>query len=428
MLRAIVLGAGAAALRSDSYAAEPDPVTARLRDDLVRHARFGGKRSGSPGDLLTAAWIAGRLRTAGYRVDELDFEAPFFVPRTVRLSTERVVLDLYAQMPAATTPPGGVTARLAPVRTEADAAGTGGKIAFIILPPGRHAALGRGGTGIGAMIDAAAAAGAVGAVIVTTGPSGEAVMLNAPEDRPMPLPVAIMAPRHSKHFAEAAASGAEAALTIDGELTRRPSKNVIARIERGRRWIVISTPRSGWFQCAGERGTGTAVFLELAAWAVERFPDHSIHLMNSGGHEYYFAGSHKVMHLAPPPQATDVWAHIGASLAVRDADESGLELRMLDTADPQRYVMATDNLKEAVAEGFQGIPELERAQPVRAGAGELSIFTDRGYPRCFAVIGVHRWFHTIEDTLERVDARLLTPVLQAHQRTIERAVAQARNV
>ena len=37
----------------------------------------------------------------------------------------------------------------------------------------------------------------------------------------------------------------------------------------------------------------------------------------------------------------------------------------------------------------------------------------------FAVIGIHRWFHTVEDTLERTDARLLVPVLRAHQRTIE---------
>jgi hypothetical protein len=36
-----------------------------------------------------------------------------------------------------------------------------------------------------------------------------------------------------------------------------------------------------------------------------------------------------------------------------------------------------------------------------------------------AVIGIHRSFHTVEETLERTDARLLVPVLRAHQRTIE---------
>jgi hypothetical protein len=217
-------------------------------------------------------------------------------------------------------------------------------------------------------------------------------------------------------------AGAEATLVIDGEMTKRNSQNVIARIERGDKWIAISTPRSGWFHCVGERGTGTAVFLGLAEWAVERFPNHSIHLMNTGGHEYYFTGSHRAMEVAPPPASTLVWAHVGASVAVRDADESG---KMLDTADPQRSIMATPNMNAAVAEGFRGIKELERATPVRAEAGELSAFTDHGYQRCFAVIGVHRWFHTLEDTIARVDGRLVTPVLEAHKRTIERGVAEA---
>jgi hypothetical protein len=234
-----------------------------------------------------------------------------------------------------------------------------------------------------------------------------------------------MAPKRSKLFEEAARAGAEATFILDGDATHRPCKNVVAKLERGNRWIGISTPRSGWLHCVGERGTGASVFLELAEWAIDRFPNHSIFLMSTGGHEYYFAGTHRVLPLAPPPAQTDVWAHIGATLAARDADESGPELRMLNTADPQRSMMATANLNAAIAESFAGIPELARAGAVRSGAGELSTFTDLGYQRAFAVLGVHRWFHTIEDTLERVDGRLVTPVLEGHKRTMERAVAEA---
>jgi hypothetical protein len=293
------------------------------------------------------------------------------------------------------------------------------------LNSARHAALGRGNGGIGGIIQAAATAGALGIVIVTTGPSGEAILLNAPEDRAMPIPVAVMAPKDSKPFQEAAAAGAEATFTLDGDATERNSTNVIGRLQRGNRWLVISTPRSGWFDCVGERGTGTAVFLELAQWVIERFPQHSIHLVNAGAHEYYFSGSHRVMNLAPPPQDTDLWTHIGATVAARDAEESPAGLRLLDTADPQRSVMATTNLNAAVAEGFRGIRELERPQPVRSDAGELSVFTDRGYSRCFAVLGLHRWLHTVKDTLDCVDARLVTPVLDAHKRTMERAIEEA---
>ena len=428
LLQTMALTAGTVAieplLRAQVSPHALDAVTTRIQADLQKHASFGSKRSATPGDLQTAEWIGQRLRAIGYKTTAHDFPAPFLVERSSRLITEGMSLNLYPQTPAATTNARGVTGRLALIRNTADAANTKGKIAFLVLNSARHAALGKGNAGIGGTIKAAAAAGALGVVIVTTGPSGEAVLLNAPEDQVMPVPVAIMAPKDSKPFQEAAAAGAEATFVLDGDATERNSTNLIGRLERGRRWIVISTPRSGWFDCVGERGTGTAVFLELAAWAVDRFPNHSIHLVNAGAHEYYFAGSHKVMNLAPPPEATDMWAHVGATVAARDADESGPTLRMLDTADPQRSVMATMNLTAAVAEGFRGIRELERAQPVRADAGELSVFTDRGYSRCFAVLGLHRWLHTIADTMERVDARLVTPVLEAHKRTIERGMAE----
>ena len=426
MLQTMAIGAGIVAFKpAPASQTSPAPITTRIQADLEKHAGFGIKRSGTVGDLATADWIAQRLRTAGYKVDSHPFPAPFLLERSVRLTTEGMSIKLYPQTPAATTNARGITARLALIRTQADAANTKGRIAFLVLNSARHAALGRGATGIGATIQSAAMAGALGVVIVTTGPSGEAILLNAPEDHVMPVPVAVMAPKDSRPFQEAAAAGAEATFVLDGDATPRNSTNIIGRLERGNRWLVISTPRSGWFDCVGERGTGTSVFLELAQWAIERFPGHSIHLVNAGAHEYYFAGSHKVMDLAPPPQSTDLWTHIGATVAARDADESGPALRLLDTADPQRSVMATTNLNAAVAEGFRGIKELERPQPVRADAGELSVFTDRGYSRCFAVLGLHRWLHTIKDTLDCVDARLVTPVLEAHKRTMERGVAEA---
>ena len=62
---------------------------------------------------------------------------------------------------------------------------------------------------------------------------------------------------------------------------------------------------------------------------------------------------------------------------------------------------------------------------MRGGAGELSTFTDKGYKTAFAVIGVHRRFHTPLDTLDRVDARLVVPVLRAHQRAMETLLERA---
>jgi hypothetical protein len=402
----------------------PAAMTDRIRADLAQHAAFGDKFSGGPGDLATARWIAGRLRKSGYRVEESEFQAPFFVKRAARLSSGTVSVDVVPQAPVVPTGPAGVTAPLALV--EGGAIGdVKNRLAIVVLPFGRHAAL-FPDRGIGQTVKQVAAAGARAIVMVTTGPSGEAVALNSPEEPFVPIPAAVVAPRRAGALLDAARSRSEATLVLDGEATHRPSINIVARVERSERWIAISTPRSGWFGCVGERGTGTAAFLELTDWAVRRFPDVSVFAMNSGGHEYFFAGSHRIVGQAPPPAATLVWAHIGAALAARDAREANGRLVMLDTADPQRSLMATDAAREAAAAAFSGLSGLTTPGRVQPNAGELSTFTDRGYATAFAVLGIHSWFHTVEDTLERVDASLVTPVVAAHQRTIELLVSGER--
>jgi hypothetical protein len=432
MLHRLALGAGAGALApvfaSRAHAQDAaEAVTERLHADLVRHASFGAKFSGGTGDLATADWIAARLRASGYAVTESTFDAPFFAKRAARLTAGDAVADVVAQAPVVPTGSAGITAKLAHVDAADDAAPVGdvrGRIALIVAPFARHAAL-FADRGLGQSVRLAAEQGAAAVVIVTTGPSSEAIALNAPEEPFVPIPTAVLAPKYAEPFVSAALSGAQATLVLDGDATHRPCKNLVGRIERGDRWIAMSTPRTGWYGCVAERGTGTAVFLDLADWVASRFPTHSIFVMNSGGHEYFFAGSHRVLDQAPPPTATAVWAHIGATLAARAAEDRDGETVMLDTADSDRTLMATDGAREAATAGFAGIDGITGPVAVRPRAGELSTFTDLGYAHAFAVLGLHRWFHTVEDTLERVDAKLVVPVLSAHKRTIELLVGAA---
>jgi hypothetical protein len=430
LLHGMAVGVGAGVLsaalpRTARADDDLDTVTRRLRADLERHASFGAKFSAGPGDNATAKWVADRLRESGYRVGESSFDAPFFVQRAARLATAGATADVVPQAPVVPSGARGVTARLALVAGEgADVGDVAGRIALVVAPFARHAAL-FPDRGIGQTVAAAARRGAIAIVIVTTGPSGEAVALNAPEEPFVPVPAAVLAPKLAEPFVAAARAGTEATLIVDGDATRRPCRNVVGRAARGRSWLGISTPRSGWYGCVAERGTGTAVFLELADWALRRFPELSVFVMSTGGHEYFFAGSHRVIGQGPPPANTLCWAHIGATLAARDAEQRDGRWVMLDSADPQRSLMASDSVRDAAAHAFMGLSGLEQAVAIRAQAGELSTFTDRGYTKAFAVIGQHRWFHTVADTLDCVDARLLAPVLRAHQRTIEAVVAGA---
>lgn len=395
-------------------------LTARIRTDLERHASFGYKYAGSIGDLATADWVSSRLLGSGYHVETQAAEMPFWEERVARLRAGSVSVDVQPQSPVITTSSDGLSAPLALV--EDSIPQVRGMIAIYLTPFGRHAAISRGNE-IGRTVTELANRGASAVVVVTRGPSREAIGLNVrPEEPFVPVPMALLAPKNADAVISAAAAGATGTLILDGQAGSRSSPNIVAYLERGERWIAVSTPRSGWYHCVAERGTGTVAFLEIADWAVKRFPGHSIWLLNSGGHEYYFAGSEQFFAdpqdvLLPAPESTSVWVHIGATLAVRGTEDRNGELVMLDSPDPDRRLMGSTHAHDALAQAFRGLSGYSTPSPV--GGGELPVFLDRGYRTGFATIATHAWFHTIKDTIERVDENHLVEVVRAYQRGIE---------
>lgn len=401
--------------------AQVDALTRQLQADLVRYAALGDKVSGGDGDLAAADWIAQRLAALGYEVQRQAVEVPVFEPRHCALQAGDATACVWPQPPVVPTGAAGITAPLAVVRAPFEAPDARGRIALLVLPYGRHASM--QSPLVVPMAKAAEAAGALALVIVPTGPTGEVVALNCQLDAPLAqLPTAVLAPAQAEPFLAAARAAVPATLRLAGRSGRGASDNVLGTLRRGPRWIALSTPRTGWFCCASERGTGTAAFLALAAWAAQRETDHSIFLLNSGAHEYQFAGAQRAMPLAPPSSDTAVWAHLGAALATRDRLEFRGREQSLPSADPNRTVMASHAMLEAVATAFAGLSGLERPMPVVAGVSELGAIASHGYERCFAVLGMPKVFHTRQDTLEAVDAALLAPVVRSHIAAIEMAL------
>jgi hypothetical protein len=398
----------------------------QLAEDLASHAAFGDKISGGQGDLATAEWIAGRLERSGYSIETTKFDIPSFDARETKLTIGANAIDIFAQPVVVATPPTGITAPVALVHDVYEAVGARDKIALIVLPFERHASV--FSRTVAPLLNAAVQAGAKAAVLVPTGPTGKIVALNTRLTPVAPIAVAVIAPAEIPAVLKAIQGDQPATLTITGTSGTRTTPNIVGTRKRGLSWLVISTPRTGWFGCVGERGTGTAAFLELCAWAAQQFPELSVLAINSGGHEYDFSGMHRAMGSAPPAEQTLLWAHLGAGLATRDSldlggrDVGGRELGLLPSADPQRVLMTTDNLRVDATAAFAGISGLERPIPILPGAGELSGMIDHGYRRAFAVLGIHRWFHTRDDGLDKVDAGLLLPVVEAHKRIISAAL------
>ncbi len=398
---------------------------AQLLADVRTYAEAGNKQSGGTGDRRTADWTATRLAAAGFAVERQGFTVPFFETAQAQLMLGELSVALIAQPLVVPTTAAGLTA---PLRFADTVGGLDGAIAVIRLPGRRWSTL--TDRAIREPLADVRARGASAAILVTNGPTGEALLLNTPADRPLfDLPLALLAPASAAPVIEAARHGAAATLVLTGRGGQRPAENIVGRRRRGgARWLVVSTPRSGWTDCAGERGPGVAIWLALAGWAPRAFPRHNLLFVSNSGHEYENLGAgHLVEAFGPPPGETDFWLHLGANAATRDWHEAPGRLLPLPSADPFRFLMTSPDLVARARTIFAGQPGLEAAYSSAAGAaGELGEVVKAGYPRHAGILGAHRQHHAATDDLTTIAAEPLAATARGCRDLLAAAVATAR--
>lgn len=421
--RGLILGAGAIATAAGPAAlAAQDPATADaawLQGVLERFAGFGIKASGGPGDTASGAWLEGELTDLGYRCERQAFEVPYAEVRTASLAAGGRSAAVTPQAIVKPTGPGGLTG---PLRLASSAGRLDGAVALIVLPFRRWVSMAE--PPVSRALADAFGRGAAAAVLVTTGPTGEAAALNVSATKPgFQKPVAILAPKDAEPFV--AAAGQTATLTIDAETGLRSAFNLIARLDRGAaKTLIVTTPRSGWFTCAAERGAGIAIWLSLARWLATT-SKVNVELAATSGHEYvYLGGEQYLEHRAPEPARTQMWVHIGASAAARDWHELGGGLRPLPSADSQRVLTATPEVIDGVRSAFKGLSGLEAAYLAdkASAGGELVNVIAAGYAPAIGLYGGHRYFHTPGDDMRCVSGDLVAPVAAAFRAAIAAAL------
>ncbi len=111
-------------------------------------------------------------------------------------------------------------------------------------------------------------------------------------------------------------------LALDARLVPGRSATIVGRWGEDDAPVVVTTPLTGWFACAGERGTGIAIALELAATLARDLP---VVLVGTTGHELEHLGARSF--LAGHPLSPRAVIHLGAGLAAADRTADGsLEL------------------------------------------------------------------------------------------------------
>lgn len=284
--------AGAAA---PAPAAHPDD-SARLRraltvDGILAHARAlqaiadrngGNRASGTSGYRQSVAYVAGKLRQAGYQVRLQPFAFPFFQengtpsfarvspsPRTFQAGTDFLTMTYSGA--------GDVTGRLVPtndvlIPPPTDPGSTSGcEAADFPAPPAANsvALVQRGTCTFQVKAENAAAAGYAGVVIFNEGQAGRQDLFAGTLGAPQAIPVVSTSFAIGQELYQQAQAGAVTVrLEVDAISETRTTRNVIADTAGGRidRVVVVGSHLDSVLEGPGlnDDGSGSAITLEIA--------------------------------------------------------------------------------------------------------------------------------------------------------------------
>ncbi len=366
----------------------------RLYADVVTYAAMGDHRTGAKADNQSTVWLGDRLRQSGYKIETPSFVTPLFEPHQAELVIGDLTVEGFPAWPV--VPTQGISA---PLRDSTAVGDLTGVIALVVLPyrPGAAFIV----RGYGSAVLDAQTRGAAAVAIVTQGPTGEIVALNAHLERyAWRVPVIQIAGREAERLSDLARIGTSAQIRITGKLTPAArAMNVVATrpalpgAPSGT--VVLTTPKSGWFTCAGERGSGIAIFLAIAD-AMIKATRRQIVAVCTSGHELEGLGGEALLkYHAPAPADVAIWTHIGANIASNVVDLNN-GLRRTEAIHSQRGILVPADKMSTARAAFLGQPGYEDPIDLMSdrAVGEVVIYRRDGHRRLVGIVGGHPLHHT----------------------------------
>lgn len=173
-------------------------------------------------------------------------------------------------------------------------------------------------------------------------------------------------------------------IRCQGDCHDRSVENIIAHFPgpQGTGLAVVTTPISGWFGCAGERGTGLALAINVAQYLSQEL---AVDLVLTRGHEIGYLGGYAfVKSYSGKPEFV---LHLGSCLANRSADVDSICFAPIDQM--QRVLQSL-----APLQGGTFTP----ANPVDENnwQGESKCWASEQYP-ILSIAGQAPLFHTQSD-------------------------------
>jgi hypothetical protein len=374
-----------------------------LFQTVTKWSQFNDHLTGSDSDQATTQWLGEKLSKVGFQVEFQELTIPLFSYKGAELKVNNQKIACFPIWTPMSTGEAPITAPLVLLEQDKQIDYTG-KFVFVevdqLRMPQFQIAL------------EAVQAGASGLVINYPHVAGVLGAVNSPQpDRPLPVPILLVGNEHLGMLRNEATRKASTSISIMGHFTpQAQTRNIIGKLDKGYdKWIIISTPASGWFDCIGERATGVAVLIGLAEWAAQQ--DHQVNWMIgvTTGHELDHAGILHLMNsdVIPSPEETIAFISLGASVAAREWKQVGTSWQPLPKLSNHVRLVVSPILSEHVTTAFKDTYKPEITEEPQGG--ELRYAMEKNYP-VIGLFGGHLWFHTVKDDLRTTDPALLQSV------------------
>jgi hypothetical protein len=336
----------------------------------------GVHRTGTDVDDASGAWLLEQARAAGATAGLERFRLSRVDVRACSVAAGRRTIEGLPLFDGGFTPPAGVSGRLG-------AADSSAEIALVDLDGPAISSEGRA-------LDALRRGGRHRAVVgITRGNQPGLTPMNAYRFRePYGLPVVQVPSTEAAWLRGLAEQGERVTVVADVIRGDDTADNVTATV-RGTRAdlppVVVITPRSGWWNCASERGGGIACWLETIRAAAAARSARTVEFAASSGHELGHLGLDAfIADRRALVKSAAAWVHLGANIG---AAGGRMRLQASDDQMDERTTAALVRAGTSVAARVpRGTVPAGEARNIHVGGG-----------RYVSLLGSGPYFHSLAD-------------------------------
>lgn len=298
-------------------------ISEQICSEIVREFdQQGWHRTGSVTDRECAAWLQQRCASIGLEAEQHQYPFHRVDPGPCSVDLGGTRIEGYPLIDSVLPPPGTV------IKGPASFPGEAGTVGVVRVNQHRN----------DAELSEARTAGHQAIVAAIEGDEPGFTLLNAWRFSDPYGPPVIQVPISAwDELNKARESSAHLTIICGAGKTSTNVANVIARLPGHypkRAPLVVLTPRSGWWHCAGERGGGLAIWLELARVLYETPLSRDVVFLATTGHELGYLGVRMFLDRDPSlARDAKAWLHLGANigaaqtrLMVRASEQALLDL------------------------------------------------------------------------------------------------------